>query len=221
MMSSMIEMLITLLVIAAALGFTELLVRNKIFGGELSRKFIHIVVGTFIATWAYYLTKQQIQILSALLLVGVVMSQRLKVFNSVHGISRRTLGEPLFAFSVGMVATFATQPWIYAVAILHMSLADGFAAIIGTKFGKSNGYSIFGQHKTIIGSMTFFVISSFIVAFVILAPTTGISSSAWPLLVWLPILATLTENLAVYGIDNIAVPLLVMACLEFALITYN
>lgn len=221
MMSNVIEMLITLLVIAVALGFTELLVRNKIFGGELSRKFIHVVVGTFIASWAYYLTKQQIQILSVLLLVGVVLSQRLKVFNSVHSISRRTLGEPLFAISIGLVATFAYEPWVYTAAILHMSLADGFAAIIGTKYGSNGGYKVFGQYKTVLGTAVFLITSVAITTALLFVPATGLGPEAWPLLIWLPILATLTENVTVYGVDNLAIPVLVLLCLQFATSIYG
>jgi dolichol kinase len=43
--------------------------------------------------------------------------------------------------------------------MLHVALADGFAAIIGTKYGRAWAYKVFGQTKTIIGSMTFWVVS--------------------------------------------------------------
>jgi hypothetical protein len=38
----------------------------------------------------------------------------------------------------------------------------------------------------------------------------------WPLLVWLPLAATLVENIAVAGLDNVAVPLLIIVVLRLA-----
>lgn len=216
----MIEIVFSLGIIGIILVTSELLLKKKIFHGEIARKFVHIIVGTFIATWAFYMSKQQIQILSVILFIGVLGSELLNIFRSVRGVSRRTWGEYLFAISVGVVGTLTPNPWVYTAAILHMSLADGFAAVLGTKYGGSRPYKVFGHYKTVLGSLTFWLISLAITLALLSVESVGLGFAAWPLLIVLPSLTTLTENLAVRGIDNIAVPLMVLACLQFALQIY-
>ncbi len=217
----MIEIIISLAAIGAVLVVSELLLRKKILHGEIARKFVHIIVGTFIATWAFYMSMRQIQILSVILFFGVIVSELLNIFRSVRGVSRKTWGEPLFAASVGIVITLAPFPWVYAAAIMHMSLADGFAAVVGTKYGASGGYRIFGHYKTILGTTTFWLISLCITLALLASQNTGLGMDAWPILIFLPLLTTLTENVTVRGIDNIAVPFMVLLCLQFAIQVYS
>ncbi|MEJ0072596.1 MAG: hypothetical protein WDN27_00660 [Candidatus Saccharibacteria bacterium] len=56
---------------------------------------------------------------------------------------RPTYGEIFFALIVGLLTFITSAKAIYAAAILQMSLADGFAAIIGSRFGRDNKYHVF------------------------------------------------------------------------------
>lgn len=211
----MLISIVSLGLVGTVLLVSEYLWRTNRFHSESSRKFVHIIVGTFIATWGFFMTKQQIQVLSLVLLVGVLLSMKLSLFSSVHGVSRRTWGEPLFAATIGIVATITSSEYIFAAAILHLSLADGLAAIIGVKYGGKTGYKLFGHYKTLIGSLVFYVTSLSITAWVIMYGPSSFGTHELTLLLGLPIVTTVAENLAVNGMDNLVVPMIVVVVLEF------
>jgi dolichol kinase len=168
---------------------------------EVARKSVHIVVGTFIAFWPFYMSFEIIQWLSLAMLVVVLASKYWSLFPSIHSVARNTWGEVL---------------WIFMAAVLHMSLADGLAAVVGTTFGKKNGYKILGQHKSLIGTFTFGIVSMGITSAVVVNSDIAVTDITLPLLLMLPVAASLAENLSPYGSDNLWVPLLVVYFLNYA-----
>jgi phytol kinase len=198
-------LILTVLAVFAMLVLSELWWRYRKPHDEFSRKFIHIFVGSFAAFWPYYLDWNWIIILSAAFIAGVAASKFFNIFKSIHAVERPTWGEVMFAASVGILALITKEPWIYTAALLHMSLADGLAAIVGVTWGKKSRYKIFGHYKSIIGSTTFFVVS--------VAILTVYSLAASPLsptvIIGTALLATSLENIGVRGLDNLAVPLVV------------
>src|SRR5690554_4702666 len=105
---------------------------------EFNRKFVHITVGSFVAFWPLILTWNQIVLLSAAFVVVISISKTFNIFKSIHGVKRATWGEVLFGLVVGLLAFVTQDGWIYMTALLHMSLANGLAAVIGMRFGKKN-----------------------------------------------------------------------------------
>jgi len=173
---------------------------------EFSRKFIHITVGSFVAFWPFFLSWDQIVGLSLAFLVGVVLSRYLHIFKAIHSVQRPTWGEMFFALAVGCIALVTHSKGIYAAALLQMSLADGLAAIVGLRYGKKTQYKVFGNIKSLVGTATFFAVS-----FVLLLGFSIVTNAELPLLliVALAFTASLIENLGVYGLDNLFVPLFV------------
>ena len=49
--------------------------------------------------------------------------------------------------------------WIYLIALLEMSLADGLAAMIGYNLKVGKKYRVFGHNKSLAGTLTFFIVS--------------------------------------------------------------
>lgn len=181
---------------------------------EFWRKFVHILTGTFIAFWPWIISFGAIQVLSVLLLLVVFVSKRLHIFKSIHGVKRPTYGEILFPTGIFIAATFADSAWIYAAAILHLSLADGFAALVGVRYIKRHGYKVFGQTKTLIGTAVFYLFSLAITLLVVGFDMPEYQESASALLILLPIAATVVESISVYGTDNVLVPALVIGVLN-------
>lgn len=203
-------LILTVLIVFAILVLSEVWWHNKRPHNELSRKFVHITVGTFAAFWPYYLSWNEILFLSVAFLVVVSASQYIGLFKAIHSVERPTWGEACFAVSVGILAAVAGEPLVYTVALLHMSLSDGLAALVGMRYGRGNTYKVFGHTKSLAGSAAFFASSLLILgAYALLAPT------APPLLVLvgLAAVATVLENVAVRGLDNLAVPLMVAGVL--------
>jgi len=204
----MLSLFITCLVVFVILIVGELLVRNSKRNDELSRKFIHIIVGSFVAFWPLYLNWNQILLMAAAFLIVVLISKWLNIFKAIHSVGRPTWGEVFFAITIGVMAIFVHSDLIFAAAILHMSLADGLAAVMGVKFGGSNQYKILGHKKSLAGSISFIVVS-----LAILFTTLPIT----PLLTIAGITlgATILENISILGLDNLTVPLFVALVLNF------
>lgn len=207
----MLALIITILAILVLLLCSELWWRKKGTHGEFSRKFIHITVGSFAAFWPWFLSWDQILFLGAAFVVVVFISRYLDLFKVIHSVERPTWGEVCFAVSVGLLAIITHDRLIYMAALLTMSLADGLAAIIGVSYGRKNRYKVFGHTKSAIGTVTFFVI-----AFAILAGYRSVTQGAIsvPSMVSLAIVAAALENIAVLGLDNLLVPLLLAVVLQ-------
>jgi len=177
--------------------------------GEASRKFVHITVGTFVAFWPLFLSWSQIEFLSLAFVAVVLVSRQFNIFKSIHSVQRSTWGELYFGAAVGLVALITHQPAIYVVALLHMSLADGWAAIIGHKYGGRFTYRVLGTRKSRLGTLTFLVVS--------LAILVGFAQQQnIDLGIWLALIAggaTILENVAIRGLDNLAIPLFVAVVL--------
>lgn len=204
-------------IIFVILMIGEILWQKGRLHGEISRKTIHITVGTFIATWAFYMSFETIRMLSLALLLVVGASKLLHIFQSVHSVTRKTLGELLFPIGIGLVASLTQSPWVFAAAVAHMSLADGFAAIVGTLYlqrHRRGAYRIFRQVKTLAGSAAFYVLSLTITGVTLYFSPGSIFMAAIPVLIFLPVCATILENISVYGTDNLFVPLLVVIVLN-------
>src|SRR5437868_3435599 len=136
MVLKIMKLLITIIVVLALIVISEIWWRLRPAPYEISRKFVHITVGSFVAFWPFFLSWPTIIILSLFFLAGVGVSKYLHVFHAMHMVQRPTWGEACFALAVGAVALITHDKWIYMTALLQMSLADGLAAIIGTAFGK-------------------------------------------------------------------------------------
>ena len=205
---------LAVLVVFLILVFAEYLSRFKGVHSELTRKIVHILVGAYVAFWPFFLSWRSIQMLSLAFLVVVLVSIKLEIFGSLHAVKRSVMGEVLFAVIIGLLAFIVDDKWIFAAAMLHLSLADGFAAIAGLAWGEGSSYRIMGRTKSVVGSLTFFFTSLSIMIFY--AIFSGNEHSAVSI-IWLPVMATIAENLAGEGTDNIAVPMLVALVLSSAL----
>ena len=206
----MLATLVVVLVTFCILVFSEWLARAKQIHAELTRKLVHVAVGTFVAFWPFFLTWRQIQLLSLAFFVVVAVSVKFNIFSSIHAVKRNMTGEMLFAVVIGLLASISTDKWVFTAAMLHLSIADGLAAVIGVGWGESNSYKVFGKTKSIAGSAAFVVCS-----LLILAAYMTFSNTTTSLLtvLWLPFAAAATENLAVNGTDNLIMPMLIAVVL--------
>ena len=207
----MLRLSLVVAIVFVLLLIVEYLWRVKHYQTEFTRKFIHMSVGSFAAFWPLFLSWRQIQLLSLLFLLVILASRTITALGSIHIIGRKTVGEIFFAISLGAVALITHNSLVYVIAILHLSLADGLAAIVGTHFGKKQAYSIFGQRKTVVGSLTFYLCSLFLIGLYL---SLSHSSQVFPLIIYLPLLTTLLENIGIRGSDNLLVPVLVATILR-------
>ncbi|HKR81509.1 MAG TPA: hypothetical protein VJR27_00740 [Candidatus Saccharimonadales bacterium] len=178
---------------------------------EMTRKIIHMAAGIFVASWPFYFTWWEIGLLALAALFVVGVSIQYNIFRSIHSVSRRSMGEIFFAVAIGLLAFLDGNPWVFAIAMLHLGLADGLAAVVGVTVGKRTRYEVFGYPKSWAGTLTFFVVSIVLTAaFFVITDTRDLT-----MLAVVPVVATLVENFAVFGTDNLFVPLVVAGLLKF------
>ena len=95
--------------------------------------------------------------------------------------------------------------WIVALAIVPMVYGDGFAALIGQKFGKVK-YTVFGGTKSLEGSLTMFVVTTVMSVFVWMVFTSIGCTMNIVYIIVISAIATLCEAFSYGGIDNLTVP---------------
>lgn len=205
------------LFVAGLVGLLTLLVaeygyRRRWWHGEGARKLVHIAVGVQAAIWPLHLDWFEIRVISITLTIGFIVCMRLRLFQSIGTVKRLSYGEVLFTLMIGALTLVTDSAATYAAAILHLSLADGLAALIGQRFGRQNSYIVLGHRKSIAGTGAFFVTSlGILTAYSLLAP----AGLVWWAVVGGAIVATALENVGAFGSDNILVPAFVVAMLEF------
>lgn len=208
-MSQLLGVVLGIFVIVVS---AELLWRAKILRSEFSRKLIHILVGCFAATWGFFLTDNQIYLLAGAMFLVVMLSRLLGIFQSIHSVSRKTWGELFFPLGIAAAALLTDSPWVFLAAVLHVGIADGLAAVFGSRYIKRYGYKVFKHQKTIVGTLVFFNASVVIITLSILFATELQGNFLVVLLV--PLIATVIENIAQYGTDDLLVPVTVSLLLS-------
>lgn len=196
--------ILSLFAIALILVANESVWRRKSGHKEHYRKTVHMLVGVLVSLWPYYLTWNEIRLISLAFLAVVAVSKLLNIFASIHEVERFSIGEISFALAVGLITYVTKTNWIYTAALLQMSLADGVAAIVGVHYGHKNSYKVFGAKKSIAGTLAFFVTS---IAILLIIDYLAKANLSLILMLGVSLLVTMVENVAVYGLDNLLIPL--------------
>jgi dolichol kinase len=213
----LLKIIICLSGIAAILILAEILWRHKVLKGEYERKLVHILAGIFIASWPWLVSWRTIQLLGLTILAGVLINRKLKFLHATNGLRFKFYSDCYYAIAITACAFITTQKAFFAVAILTMTLADGFAAIAGCMVGKKWRYKVFGQTKTVIGSMAFWLTAMCVMGAGIVLIGDTIEFTRYALLIiFLPPGLMVLENVAIYGTDNIVIPVAVLIALNLA-----
>lgn len=191
----------------------EALWRKKIIRGEIARKAIHILVACYAAFWPFFMQRYQIFVLSIFIIIALILVKRLKIFKIYKGVDRAGYGEIWYAISIGTLALVFKNDYIYMIAVLHIALADSFAAIVGKHLAKkAKNFNFQGSRKSLAGTATFILVS-FILNLVywmlvsrisLHGSLLGLSPIFYSLLS--AILLGCIEIMAPKGSDNIVVP---------------
>jgi phytol kinase len=197
------------------LVIAEQLWNHKILKGEEQRKFVHIGVGIFVAFWPWLIDWKTIQVFGILMLCGVLINRFHKSLHFDGNIRSESYGDICFPIAVTLVATVTDVKLFFAIAILHLALADGLAAVVGKNLGQKFRYQVFHQSKTVFGSMTFWFLSTCILGTGLLFANDFITFQSYvSVLFILPPILTVLENVTTYGLDNITVPLATVLILQ-------
>lgn len=204
----MVEIALTGLISFGILLLSEVLWRKRIMRGEYSRKFVHIGAGLFTASWAWFLSWRQIVVLAAAGGLVLLTSRLLRIFHGINDVKRKSYGDVFSSCGIMIAAAIAKDnKWLFACSVLMMVLADGLAAVIGTKYGMKTKYKVFGFTKTLVGTATFVAVASLVcVSYVLAVKAPGSSVVTSLMVVGIAAGLAASENALPYGLDNVALP---------------
>jgi len=213
----MIKIIASLLGVLLILLISEWLYTRHMLMVEDRRKFVHILSGAFIAFWPYWMSWNAIQIIGLLIVLGVALNRKYDVFKFSKNIHRETYGEYFFGLAMTACAMLTHNKIFFTLAILILALSDGFAALVGKHYGQKSKYKVFGNTKTVAGTLTFWFVTVCILGTGVLFAHDYIPliNYYW-LVLFLPPLLCLVENVFVWGLDDLAVPVITVLVLRLA-----
>ena len=175
-----------------------------------TRKFVHIFTGIITLFFPIYIKDPlTLILLCTSFLIILYLSKKFNFLPSINAIRRLSRGSILFPIVVIIcyLVQYINGSYTYFfIPILILALADPMAEFIGKKL-KYKPYSIFGNSKTISGSLGFFVVA-------LLTAIIGIylkeDSHAFLIIfcgITIAILTTLGEAVSIKGYDNLVIPM--------------
>lgn len=187
------------------------------FDKEASRKYIHILLSNWWLIAIAFFNNMFWAIIPPIAFVVInFISYKFDVIKVMErdGENKESLGTVYFAFSLIplVILSFGitNNPMIGMVGFFIMTYGDGFAAIVG-KTIKSKQYKIFGDTKSIAGSVVMFVMSLIITVGIFAYSNTELFFIK---AIVISLIATILEAISAKGTDNLTVPIIT------SLITY-
>jgi dolichol kinase len=206
---------------------------------DVSRKVIHVGAGNSILLWPLYEHAWAVSIAPWTLAVFVFLltpKSRVKAFRDMFLSMARErdlkrghiVGPFAYIISIGLLVSVfgygSYYPYFFigAIGIMIMIWGDGFACLIGKRFGKSSQYEVFGCTRSVVGSLTLFIVGSIVslLTMFYFSSVVPMIRPAYTLPVALPLptmleiallaslVATIIEAITPLGLDNLTVPLL-------------
>jgi len=179
----------------------------------VSRKLLHIMVGNIAFLLPLFVTREIMAFVAAApFIVLTYLISPFSPFRKVRDRLSKTghgLGLVYYAIAWTVLAyVFFDHKEIIAMGILAMSYGDGFASILGIKYGTKT-YKIFSDRKSYIGSISMFLFTILLLEIALLYYQVPTQLLTFPMLLVLAGVATLTEGLTPKGLDNLSVPFVV------------
>jgi dolichol kinase len=198
-----------------------LLITEKVLSKhpETSRKVLHIMVGNIAFLLPVFATKEIMAFVAAgpFILFTFLMSPYtpLKSIKGRTSSAGHSMGLVYYAITWTVLAyLFFDNMVVIAIGILAMSYGDGFASLVGMKYGK-HIYNIVGDKKSFIGTfaMFFFTFLTMIIALFFYHYIDGSSPQLnlkiLGLLASFAAVGAIIEGLTPKGLDNLTVPFVI------------
>ena len=179
---------------------------NRPNNKELLRKIIHIGIGPLIPIAKALEINQNIaQYFAAFITILVLINYIYRLFPIIEDIDRKSFGTLFYCSSLLILISifWDKDPISLFAGVFIMTFGDGLAGLIGKNF-ISKSWFILNQKKSLIGTITMFLVSLIIT--LSLAYFGGYEISLF--LPLIALLATLIEQFSFAGIDNLCVPII-------------
>lgn len=188
---------------------------------ETSRKVLHIMVGNIAFLLPIFVTREMMAFVAA----GpfIVLTFLMSPYTPIKSIRGKTssaghsMGLVYYAITwTALAYLFFDNMIVIAIGIFAMSYGDGFASLIGVKYGKHK-YNIVGDEKSFIGTVAMFF-STFVgmivaIAYYNVVQGTGFTFSfvSVGFLLLFAASGAIVEGFTPKGLDNLTVPFVIAA----------
>lgn len=206
MNNNLLATIYSFIYILAIVGVAFVLYRYTSIGSEGVRKFMHILI----SGWVFILVGMYDSMAWAL--VGPVTFIVLNTvfvysgFSRYLGMGNRKRDNGLIYYPLSIVVLILmmynglSDGKIVISSVLMMGFGDGFAALVGSRFGRHH-YAFLGGRKSVEGTLTMFIVS-----FIILSAV--YPEGPWYFSLLVALAATVLESITPLGFDNITVPVI-------------
>jgi len=180
---------------------------------SISRKVLHIMVGNVAFLLPIFQTREVMAFLAAgpFIIFTFLMSPHTPI-KSIRGktsAAGHSMGLVYYSITWTVLAyVFFDNMVVIAIGILAMSYGDGFASIIGTKFGKRK-FNIFGDEKSYIGSFSMFVFTLITMIVAVLFYEISLTFQHFMFLSLIALVGAIIEGITPRGFDNLSVPFVI------------
>jgi phytol kinase len=164
---------------------------------EVTRSGLHFLCGVVSVLAPFWLTREEIAGLALLFVAGMLISMRISLLRSIHGVTRGGWGEAFFPLGIALAALLylPSNYNIYGMTVLVLAVSDPLANIVGHMArGVWGTKLLFG--KTVGGSLAFLASSTAICLAFLPAPQALLVSA----------LLAVIEAISPLGSDNLTIP---------------
>ncbi|MEM4724412.1 MAG: SEC59/DGK1/VTE5 family protein [Candidatus Hadarchaeum sp.] len=180
----------------------------------ISRKILHIMVGNIVFILPIFQTREAMVFGAAapFIVFTFLISPRSPI-KSKSRVSQAGHGFGLMYYAISwtvLAYLFFEHLWVVGVGILAMSYGDGFASIIGVRFGR-HSFQIFQDKKSLEGSLAMFLTTMPMLLVNAIFYSLPITLQLLTVFFSVCLIATIIEMLTPRGLDNLTVPLIASA----------
>lgn len=169
---------------------------------ETTRRLVHVTGAGTTALFPLYLGLPDVVVLAVVFTLFLGLTRLRHSLQSVHAVARPTIGAVVFPIGLLLAAVVLwPHPAAFSYAALMLAGPDAAAGIVGTRFA-SPTWRVAGGEKSVLGSLTFFVVA--FALGLVFALATGSGAIAGAAAVALAVMAV--EGVLGYGLDNLFIP---------------
>jgi phytol kinase len=179
---------------------------------EWTRKVVHIGAGPVVLiAWALGIDRWVALPSAVLATLLAAVNHRRRLLPGLEDVDRASYGTVAYGASITLLLLvwWPREPLVVASGVLVMAFADGMAGLVGPQVA-SPSWLILGQRRSLAGTATMALTS--LAVLLALAALAGASGQPVPTpasVVGIALAAALLEQVAIGGLDNLTVPLIV------------
>lgn len=217
--NDLVGVLIVYFYVAVLLIISEKLMKKyPVYG----RKFLHIMTGNIAFLLPIFQTMEIMAFFAAapFILLTFLMTPKSPIKSIKGKTSAAGHGMGLVYYSISwtiLAYVFFENKLVIAIGILAMSYGDGFASLIGSKFGKIK-FEIWGNYKSMLGSFSMFIFSYITFIIAIMFYNFSINSNVLIFLLFIALSGMIIELITPKGFDNLSVPFITSILFYYAFI---